>query len=66
MLHALRRTSLLLALLALPAAALAQSFPPRIDPAPGLAALDSATLRRHLVELASDAYEGRGTGTPGE
>ncbi|HYE96701.1 MAG TPA: M28 family peptidase [Rubricoccaceae bacterium] len=31
-----------------------------------LAAIDSATLARHIAELASDRYEGRGTGTRGE
>lgn len=36
------------------------------DPARGLAALDSAAIRSGMAELASDAYEGRGTGTPGE
>ncbi|MCA0267675.1 MAG: M28 family peptidase [Bacteroidetes bacterium] len=35
-------------------------------PAPALAALDSATMSRHLAMLASDAFEGRGTGTLGE
>ena len=35
-------------------------------PEAALAALDSADLRAHTAELASDAYEGRGTGTPGE
>ncbi|MDX1530404.1 MAG: hypothetical protein R3362_02655, partial [Rhodothermales bacterium] len=65
----LRTLASLLALLAL--AACADEPPP---PAPtaatapdeALAAIDSTTLRRHLAELASDAYEGRGTGTPGE
>lgn len=41
-----------------------------LDPAPvsetSLAAIDSTTLYSHIAELASDAYEGRGTGTPGE
>ena len=36
------------------------------DLAQALAQIDSTTLYRHLAELASDAYEGRGTGTPGE
>ncbi|MEL6771241.1 MAG: M28 family peptidase [Bacteroidota bacterium] len=31
-----------------------------------VAVIDSAGLRAHIEELASDAYEGRGTGTPGE
>lgn len=35
-------------------------------PSAALAAIDSTTLWRHLVTLASDAFEGRGTGTPGE
>lgn len=35
-------------------------------PTSALAALDSATLWRHLRILADDAMEGRGTGTPGE
>lgn len=35
-------------------------------PSRALAALDSATMSRHLAMLASDAFEGRGTGTPGE
>jgi Zn-dependent M28 family amino/carboxypeptidase len=35
-------------------------------PAGALAEIDSMTLKMHLEELASDAYEGRGTGTPGE
>ncbi|HLT48304.1 MAG TPA: M28 family peptidase [Rubricoccaceae bacterium] len=35
-------------------------------PEAGLAEIDSTTLYRHLAELASDAYEGRGTGTRGE
>ena len=35
-------------------------------PAAALAALDSVDLRAHTAELSSDAYEGRGTGTPGE
>ena len=35
-------------------------------PAAAFAAIDSTTLKMHLEELASDAYEGRGTGTPGE
>ncbi|MEM1057318.1 MAG: M28 family peptidase [Bacteroidota bacterium] len=46
---------------------------PTSDPAPdlspldrGLAVLDTVELRAHVAELASDAYEGRGTGTPGE
>ena len=41
--------------------------PPASDaPEAALARIDSTTLYRHLAELASDAYEGRGTGTPGE
>lgn len=45
---------------------------PRVAVAPpdgasaGLAAIDSTDLRRFTAELSSDAYEGRGTGTPGE
>ncbi|MDX1420114.1 MAG: M28 family peptidase [Rubricoccaceae bacterium] len=35
-------------------------------PDDALAEIDSTTLYRHLAELASDAYQGRGTGTPGE
>lgn len=31
-----------------------------------LAALDSATVRQHLMVLSSDSLEGRGTGQPGE
>ncbi|MEO1631875.1 MAG: aminopeptidase, partial [Bacteroidota bacterium] len=31
-----------------------------------VAVIDSAGLRAHIEELASDAYGGRGTGTPGE
>ena len=40
----------------------------RLAPAPdaALATIDSVTLKTHLAELASDAYEGRGTGTRGE
>lgn len=41
-----------------------------LDPAPvsdaALAMIDSTSLYTHLAELSSDAYEGRGTGTPGE
>ena len=36
------------------------------DPGVALAAIDSAGLGAHIAELASDRYEGRGTGTPGE
>ena len=42
---------------------------PRVLPAPpeaAFAAIDSVELRAHIAELASDAFEGRGTGTPGE
>ena len=41
-----------------------------LDPAEpseaALASIDSTTLYQHVAELASDEYEGRGTGTPGE
>jgi Zn-dependent M28 family amino/carboxypeptidase len=47
--------------------------PPGLLPARGdggltaaLAAIDSADVAAVIAELASDAYEGRGTGTPGE
>lgn len=43
---------------------------PNLEPAAvsdeSLAQIDSTTLHMHLAELSSDAYEGRGTGTPGE
>ena len=39
---------------------------PTAPPDAALAAIDSVTLRTHLAELASDRYEGRGTGTRGE
>ncbi len=35
-------------------------------PEAALAAIDSTDLRTHIAALASDAFEGRGTGTPGE
>ncbi len=35
-------------------------------PEAALAAIDTAGLRAHVAELASDAFGGRGTGTPGE
>ncbi len=35
-------------------------------PEAGLAAIDSVALRSHIATLASDAFGGRGTGTPGE
>ncbi len=35
-------------------------------PESALAEIDSLTLYTHMAELASDTYEGRGTGTPGE
>ncbi len=35
-------------------------------PEAALAAIDSAGLREHIAVLASDEFEGRGTGTPGE
>ncbi len=47
-------------------AATAQRIYGTADPARGLAALDTVAARRHLETLASDAFEGRGTGTPGE
>lgn len=37
-----------------------------VPPESVLAVADSAALRPHIAELASDAYEGRGTGTRGE
>ena len=41
-----------------------------VDAAPvsdaALAAIDSTDLRQHIAVLASDEFEGRGTGTPGE
>ncbi len=39
---------------------------PATPPDDALAAIDSLALRTHLAELASDRYEGRGTGTRGE
>ena len=56
----------LLASAALSPTASAQRIYGTADPARGLAALDTTTTKRHLNELASDAYEGRGTGTRGE
>lgn len=53
-------------LLVVAPAATAQRIYGTADPAAGLAALDTTVAKRHLNELASDAYEGRGTGTPGE
>ena len=48
----------------------AQNHQDQLAPSPvseeALAVIDSTTLRTHLAELASDTYEGRGTGTPGE
>lgn len=35
-------------------------------PEAALAAIDSTDLREHIAALASDEFEGRGTGTPGE
>ncbi len=35
-------------------------------PDAALASIDSTDLRAHIAALASDAFEGRGTGTPGE
>lgn len=35
-------------------------------PAEALATIDSTDLRRYIAALASDEFEGRGTGTPGE
>ncbi len=46
-----------------PPAAGAEAVP---VPEAALAAIDSAGLRWHIAVLASDAFEGRGTGTPGE
>ena len=57
--------TLLASAVAAPAAP-AQRIYGTADPARGLAALDTARARRHLETLASDAFEGRGTGTPGE
>ena len=37
-----------------------------VPPEAALAAIDSTELRAHIAALASDAFEGRGTGTPGE
>ncbi len=45
------------------AEALAEAGP---VPDAALAAIDSVALREHIAVLASDAFEGRGTGTPGE
>lgn len=45
------------------------AFDATAAPAPpdaALAAIDSTELRAHVAELASDAFGGRGTGTPGE
>ncbi|MEM1041502.1 MAG: M28 family peptidase [Bacteroidota bacterium] len=64
----------LLALLPLTACDDTTSPPAAADPAaeagpvPGtaLATIDTTALREHIVVLASDAFEGRGTGTPGE
>ena len=47
-----------------PAATAARSAPEA--PAAALAAIDSTQLRAHIATLASDAFEGRGTGTEGE
>jgi Zn-dependent M28 family amino/carboxypeptidase len=44
--------------------ALPAEAPPVSDAA--LAAIDSTDLREHIAVLASDEFEGRGTGTPGE
>ncbi|MEM6328100.1 MAG: M28 family peptidase, partial [Bacteroidota bacterium] len=33
---------------------------------PSFSAIDTTQMRAHIAELASDRYEGRGTGTPGE
>ncbi len=48
----------------------AQSADTSIGPSPvseeALVQIDSTTLYAHIAELSSDAYEGRGTGTPGE
>ncbi len=59
--------TLCLSFIALTFAACASA--PTDDPTPpetAFEAIDSTTLRRHLAELASDRYEGRGTGTRGE
>ncbi len=44
--------------------AVAVDVPPVPDAA--LAVIDSTDLRQHIAVLASDEFEGRGTGTPGE
>ncbi len=51
-----------------PPAAGTDSLAAEAGPVPeaALAAIDSVTLREHIAVLASDAFEGRGTGTPGE
>ena len=52
-----------------PSASSTAPFDATTAPAPSddaLAAIDSVALRTHIAELASDAYGGRGTGTPGE
>ena len=46
------------------AVAVAADVPPVPDVA--LAEIDSTELRQHIAVLASDEFEGRGTGTPGE
>jgi Zn-dependent M28 family amino/carboxypeptidase len=46
------------------AGVLPDAAPPVAEAA--LAAIDSTDLREHIAVLASDAFEGRGTGTPGE
>ena len=74
----MRRSLLLIPLLALaacgdpgdvPSASSTAAFDATTAPAPpeaALAAIDSVALRAHIDTLASDAYGGRGTGTPGE
>ncbi len=51
-----------------PPAAGDDAVPAEAPPVPeaALAVIDSAGLRAHIAVLASDEFEGRGTGTPGE
>ena len=67
------RTLLCTALLALGACQSSPTTPTSVSsadlpeaPEAALAAIDSVALRAHIATLASDAFGGRGTGTPGE